>query len=85
MNFAIEAFLRCHVRILKTEPEKGLIYPTPESPKSIGDHIRNKRMELKLLQEDVAKIFDVSEDYITNWEKIGLYPKSNRSLRLLNF
>ncbi|MEN5197014.1 helix-turn-helix domain-containing protein [Sphingobacterium faecium] len=41
----------------------------PERPLSIGDHIRKKRMDLKLLQKDVAKICDVTEGCITNWEK----------------
>lgn len=40
----------------------------PEYPQTIGDHIRKKRMDLKLLQKDVAEIFSVSEDSITFWE-----------------
>jgi DNA-binding XRE family transcriptional regulator len=50
----------------------------PENPVSIGDHIRKKRMELKLLQKDVAKICGVTVDCITNWEK-------NRSLPQIQF
>jgi len=50
----------------------------PENPVSIGDHIRKKRMELKLFQKDVAKICGVTEDCITNWEK-------NRSVPQIQF
>jgi transcriptional regulator with XRE-family HTH domain len=47
----------------------------PENPVSIGDHIRKKRMELKLLQKDVAKICRVTEYSITNLEKNQSKPK----------
>lgn len=47
----------------------------PENPVSIGDHIRKKRIELKLHQKDVAKICGVTEDSITNWEKNRSKPK----------
>lgn len=50
----------------------------PESPVSIGDHIRKKRMELRLLQKDLAKILEVTEDSITNWKK-------NRSVPQIHF
>jgi len=48
----------------KTMPVSYLLAPI-----SIGDNIRKKRMELKLLQKDVARILGVTEDSITNWEK----------------
>jgi DNA-binding transcriptional regulator YiaG len=50
----------------------------PEHAVSIGDHIRKKRMELKLLQKDVARICGVTEDCITNWGK-------NRSISQIHF
>jgi transcriptional regulator with XRE-family HTH domain len=34
----------------------------------LGDHLRKKRLDLKLLQKDVAKIIDVDEATIWNWE-----------------
>ena len=57
----------------------GLGYP--QNPVSIGEHIKKKRMDLKLFQSDVAKIFDVSTDCVTYWEnnrstpQIIFYPK----------
>ncbi len=50
----------------------------PENPVTIGDHIRKKRMDLKLLQKDVGVILGVTECSITNWEK-------NRSIPQINF
>lgn len=53
-------------------------YPT--DPKSLGDHIRKRRMDLNLFQEEVAKIITVTTDCITNWEnnrsepQIQFYP-----------
>lgn len=40
----------------------------PKNPTSIGEHIRKKRIELKLFQKDLADLFGVSEDCITYWE-----------------
>ena len=38
------------------------------SPNSLGEHIRKRRLELRLLQREVATIIGVSEDCITYWE-----------------
>jgi len=37
-------------------------------PSALGDHIRNRRIELKLSQNDVAKIFNVRRQSIGYWE-----------------
>lgn len=37
-------------------------------PQTIGEHLRKKRLEQGLLQEDVAKLIGVTTDCITNWE-----------------
>jgi DNA-binding XRE family transcriptional regulator len=50
----------------------------PKIPTSIGDHLRKKRMEMKLFQKEVAVICGVTEDSITNWEK-------NRSIPQIKF
>ncbi len=53
----------------------------PANPVTIGEHIKKTRMEKGLLQEDVAKLFGVSTDTITNWEnergipQIQFFPK----------
>lgn len=37
-------------------------------PVSIGHKLRNYRLELGLLQKDIAELLDVSEDAVTYWE-----------------
>ena len=52
-----------------------------ENPQVIGEHIKNRRLQLKLTQADVAKVFEICEDSITGWEngrsepQIQFYPK----------
>lgn len=54
---------------------------TIENPRSIGEHIKKRRLELHLFQADVANILGVCEDSITGWEngrsepQIRYYPK----------
>ena len=44
---------------------------SPKYPKqiiTIADHLRKRRLDLKLFQSDVARTIGVSEDTITYWE-----------------
>ena len=51
------------------------------NPTTIGEKLKNKRLELGLLQKEVAKVIGVCEDSITLWENnrnepsIIYYPK----------
>lgn len=49
----------------ESQTGKPMSVSYPENPITIGDHIKKKRIELKLLQKDVAKLFDVSIDCVT--------------------
>lgn len=40
----------------------------PVSPVSIGEHIRKKRIDCNLHQQDVAELFGVTESTLWNWE-----------------
>jgi len=40
----------------------------PLEPKTIGDHIRRKRLSMKLFQKDVAEAIGVDKCLINNWE-----------------
>jgi len=42
-------------------------------------------MEMRLTQEEVAKILSVSTDTITNWENIRTKPSDNRMVRIMKF
>ena len=47
----------------------------PEEPKTVGDHIRKRRLALKPFQKDVAKAIGVRTASIFNWEKNASHPK----------
>lgn len=55
----------------------------PQNPVSIGEHIKKKRIDLKLFQSDVAKIFNVSTDCVTYWEN-NRVPRRLSSIRKLS-
>jgi len=52
-----------------------------KEPKTLGEKLRNRRLELGLFQKDVAEILGVCTDTVTNWEnnktepQIELYPE----------
>lgn len=56
-----------------------------ENPKTIGDHIRNRRLELKLLQKEVASKLGVSEATIWNWENNRTKPANRLKSKIETF
>jgi DNA-binding XRE family transcriptional regulator len=46
-----------------------------QNPQTLGEKLRNKRIERKLLQKDVAVILGVCEDSITFWENNRVVPQ----------
>jgi DNA-binding XRE family transcriptional regulator len=69
----------------ESQTGKPLPFSYPENPISIGDHIRKKRIDLKLLQKDVAKICGVTEDCITNWENNRSIPQIQYFPHIIKF
>lgn len=55
----------------------------PAKPKTIGEKLIKKRMDMGLFQKDVAKIIGVSTDTITYWEK-GRTELNKRNTEKLN-
>jgi DNA-binding transcriptional regulator YiaG len=61
--------------------KKPSLKPYNDAPKTLGEHIRKKRIVSDLLQKDAAEIIGVSEDSVTYWEngraepQIQHYPK----------
>lgn len=41
----------------------------PVRPKTIGEKLKKKRLDMGLYQKDVAKMLDVDVNTVTNWEK----------------
>ena len=55
----------------------------PVNPKTIGEYIRKKRMDNRLMQSEVANIIGVSEESIWNWEH-GRTKPSKKNLKIIN-
>jgi transcriptional regulator with XRE-family HTH domain len=72
--------VRCPWGPYATE-KKG--YPT--TPKTLGDEIRKRRLDLNLRQIDVAKIVGCDEMTVVNWEKGYASPRINHMLKVVEF
>ena len=57
----------------------------PKKMKTLGDHIRARRLDLGLLQKDVAGILGVSTDTITSWERGRIQPMHRHYIRIKEF
>ena len=57
----------------------------PQNLFSIGDHIKKKRLELKLTQLQLAKLIGVKEESIYNWEKNRSKPKIYLLPKIIEF
>ena len=56
----------CHVSLTATRP---LLPAYPKELNTLEDHLRKKRLNLRLLQKDVAQSLGVDTASVTNWEK----------------
>ncbi len=54
-------------------------------PHTVGDHVRKRRLELKLTQKAVAKLLGVSPFSVLNWEKHGMTPPTTSMGRVIEF
>src|SRR5579864_5880421 len=57
----------------------------PANPKTIGEMIRKRRLDLGLRQVDVAKIVGCDEMTIVNWEKGHFTPRVNHMAGVTKF
>lgn len=57
----------------------------PENQTTNGDHIRKKRMELKLFQRKVADMLGTDEMSINNWEVNSCMPQIRYFPRIISF
>ena len=54
--------------VLPQNYSAGRVIRIPTEPQTIGDHIRRRRLTLKLLQKDVASQIGVDTTSVFNWE-----------------
>ncbi len=55
----------CHIT-LKTQKPLPIVYP--RTLKTLGNHLRKRRLDLNLLQKDVAQRLGVCDPSVYNWE-----------------
>lgn len=72
----------CHVTLSVTKP-RNRAYPA--ELKTLGDHLRKRRLDLGLLQREVAKEIGVTECTIQYWETNRVAPALRFRPRIANF
>ncbi len=68
---------------MKAQKPLSRAYPKPLE--TLGDHLRKKRLDLKLLQREVALKLGVQETSVHNWERNLTKPSIALLPRILNF
>jgi DNA-binding XRE family transcriptional regulator len=76
------ALLFCRV-CLKGKKPKEKAYPKEIT--TIGDAIRKRRLDLGLLQKDVAKVIGCDKTTILNWEKGHTRPSAKHTPQMMVF
>lgn len=78
------SWLRCIVPILyKSLKPKKKGYPKEIEP--IVEHIRARRMDLGLLQKNVAKILNLTCSSIENWKRNWDFPNKKHMFKIKKF
>jgi transcriptional regulator with XRE-family HTH domain len=57
----------------------------PKELNTLGDHLRKRRLDLKLLQREVAEKIGVDEITIGNWERQRTQPEIRFIARIIKF
>jgi DNA-binding transcriptional regulator YiaG len=68
---------------LKGEKPRNKAYPL--EIRSLGDAIRKRRLDLGLLQVDVAEIIGCNQMTVLNWEKGHTSPQGNKMAGVARF
>jgi transcriptional regulator with XRE-family HTH domain len=59
--------------------------PYPTNPSTLGEHLRKRRMELGLYQQEVAVKLGVTVDAAASWEKDRKHPKLRHWPKIIAF
>jgi transcriptional regulator with XRE-family HTH domain len=76
------SWLKCHVTLLAKKPPSGAY---PVSLTTLGDHIRKRRLDAKLLQKEVAATLGVDTMTVNNWERNRCRPRLYLFLKIIQF
>ena len=78
----IHALHFCDVTLSSKKPLSGAY---PKTLKTLGDHLRKRRLDLKLFQKDVAKLLSVGEATIYSWERGRTKPQIRYMPKIIQF
>lgn len=81
-RIAIAALPFCRITLRSPKP-LGRGYPT--DPKTIGERLKRRRLELGLLQQEVAKALRVRVETARNWEGVRTGPQGRFLSRFVWF
>ncbi|MFI5364073.1 MAG: helix-turn-helix domain-containing protein [Candidatus Binatia bacterium] len=79
---AIPALPFCQVRLSARKPERPAY---PKELKTLGNHIRRRRLDLGLLQREVAQQVGVDVNSVCHWETGHSRPKVYLMPRIIDF
>jgi len=70
---------------LTLKAQKPLLSDYPLQTKSLGDHIRKRRLDLKIFQKDAAEKIGVDETTIWFWENNRVEPSISFIPKIIEF
>jgi DNA-binding transcriptional regulator YiaG len=71
--------------VLPQSYSTGRVIRIPVAPQTVGDHIRRKRLVLKMLQKDVAEQLGADKASVFNWEANTSKPEIRYMPAIINF
>ena len=72
----------CYIQLTGRKPPNTAY---PQQLKTLGDHLRKRRLDLRLLQKEVAKNIGVNKSTITNWELNHNFPELRYIPSIIDF
>ena len=72
----------CHIQLIGRKPPSTAY---PRELRTLGDHLRKRRLDLGLLQSDLAEELHVSEMTVCNWETNRTSPQLRFAPRIIAF
>jgi transcriptional regulator with XRE-family HTH domain len=78
----MSAFPFCHIVLHSPKPVSDT---WQLAPKSFGDHLKKRRLELGLLQREVAAQLGVDRTSVASWEKDNTFPPSRYLPGIIRF
>lgn len=77
-------------RVLHTSRDKYLPsrnrgIPVPKEPRTIGGHLRRRRLQLRIFQSEAARLLGVSTEVLSRWEWDTVFPAQATWPRLADY